>query len=68
MICAGALVLGVQYLSEKSMSSLTDVASNDSNHEYDWSLPFVTAEDSWPPKFELDTIYYKNKDGTVLPL
>jgi len=43
MVCAGALILGVHYLSEKSMQSIIDVASDTSNTEYDWSLPFVTA-------------------------
>jgi len=43
MVCAGLLILGVNYLSEKSMQSVIDVASDASNSEYDWSLPFVTA-------------------------
>jgi hypothetical protein len=69
MICAGSLILGIQYLSEKSMQSIIDVATDDSNHEYDWSLPFVTAQDdTWPPKYDIDTTYYKDKDGKILPL
>ena len=43
MICVGSLVLGIHYLSEKSMQSIIDAAADDANAEYDWSLPFVTA-------------------------
>jgi hypothetical protein len=55
MACAGLLILGVNYLSEKSMQSVIDVASDASNSEYDWSLPFVTAQEdeAGPLKYEL---------------
>ena len=37
------------------MQSVIDVASDASNSEYDWSLPFVTAQDEevGPLKYEL---------------
>jgi hypothetical protein len=44
MFGAALLIIGVQYLSEKSMDSIIEVASDSSNAEYDFSLPFVTAE------------------------
>lgn len=53
MVCAGSLVLGVNYLSEKSMQSVIDIASDSSNSEYDWSLPFVTAQDKSALTYEL---------------
>ena len=35
----------MNYLSEKSMQSVISVAESASNSEYDWSLPFVIAQD-----------------------
>lgn len=40
---AALLIIGVQFFSEKSMDSIIEVASDSSNTEYDFSLPFVTA-------------------------
>lgn len=45
MFGAAILIIGVQLFSEKSMDSIIDAATDTSNHEYDFSLPFVTAAD-----------------------
>jgi hypothetical protein len=41
MMGAAALILGVQYMSERSMSDIIGKVSDDSNDEYDWALPYV---------------------------
>ena len=43
MFGAALLIIGVQLISEKSMDSIIEAASDSSNNEYDFSLPFVTA-------------------------
>lgn len=49
MFGAAILLIGVQYFSEKSMSSLLDAATDTTNTEYDFSLPFVMAVDEELP-------------------
>ena len=49
MFGAAILLIGVQYFSEKSMSSLLDAATDTTNTEYDFSLPFVMAVDEEIP-------------------
>jgi hypothetical protein len=41
MLTMAAFIFGVQYFSEKSMTDLVDIATDASNNEYDFSLPFV---------------------------
>ena len=61
MFGAAILIIGVQLFSEKSMDSLIQVASDTSNTEYDFSLPFVTAEEEvW------DGADILNADGAIL--
>ena len=45
MVTMAAFIFGVQYFSEKSMTDLVDIATDTSNNEYDFSLPFVQALD-----------------------
>ena len=56
MLGAAALIFGVQYFSEKSMTDLIDVASETTNTEYDFSLPFVNAAigDDFPDIYSYD--------------
>jgi hypothetical protein len=60
MVGAAAFVFCIQYFSEKSMSDIIDVASENSNDEYDWFLPFVTAAGE-----ESEFVYVPNADGVV---
>lgn len=61
MLVTAAFVFCVQYLSEKSMTDIIDAASDYSNDEYDWSLPFVTAAGE-----ETEFVYIPNSDGVLM--
>ena len=71
MFGAAILIIGVQLFSEKSMDSIIQVASDTSNTEYDFSLPFVTAEEEalevWDGADKLNADgalwYSKNEDN-----
>jgi len=70
MCAAAVLILGVQYMSEKSMSDIIDKVTDESNDEYDWALPFVTAQDGFAFKYlegeEVDgKIMYDTTEGQL---
>jgi|TARA_B110000285_G_C15084080_1_gene595162 hypothetical protein len=60
MVSVAALVFCVNYFSEKSMAGILDATSQNSNDEYDWSLPFVTAAGE-----ESEFLYSPDAEGIV---
>jgi hypothetical protein len=59
MFGAALFIMAVQYFSEQSMVDLLDIASETSNDEYDFSLPFVLAvEGEDDDEVDIDTTMY----------
>jgi hypothetical protein len=69
MVSVAALIFCVNYFSEKSMTNILDAASENSNDEYDWSLPFVTAageESELGHYLAVDGVFTDPKDATKI--